>query len=255
MVSMALRQGEALVLSVAPFGERDALVCLLCAERGLVRGLVKGARGSSASKNGVAALLQPFNTVSYEHYRRLDGQLGTLSLDLVVSRAGLWLSGAGVMPLVVAYLSEVLVLALPEEHGYDGLYERVLRLLDGGLLEGWRALVAFELFLLETVGYALRLRPDEAVPCAENSALAYVSPASGRAVPLAVARGYESRLLVLPACMGGPVCGETEDFLRAWELTGFFLRKALHGKPLQARGRVADCYVRGMERDGVAQAA
>lgn len=238
---MALRDGQALVLAVKPFGERDALVELLCAERGRVRGLVKGGRGS---RGGIAATLQAFNGVGYEHFRRLDGQLGTLTVELTKSRAHVWLGGAA-GGFVVPYLSELLAATLPEEHPYDGLTERVLKLLASDL--SWRELVAFELWLLDAVGYGLRLRPEEGVTGVAEADWAYVSPASGRIVARDKATGYEQRLLPLPLCLGGPECGESDDFAMAWRLTGFFIEKALHGGTMASRVRLGNYYNRLIE--------
>lgn len=234
---MSSRTGVGLVVSSAAFGERDALVRVLCPERGMISGLVKGGRGK-------AAVIQPFNAVGYEHYRRLEGQLGTLTLELQVSRAAAWMGG-GVGGYLVAYLSELLAAVLPEEQAYVELVGRVERLLGEGVQGlGWREVVAFEMFLLEAIGYGLRLQD---VVEGEGE-IAFVSPSSGRSVTRGAARGWEAKLLDLPHCLGGPVCGEMEDFLRAWKLTGSFLARALHGKTLAARGRLADCFLRGMER-------
>lgn len=247
-----VRTGAGLVLSAKPFGERDALVEILCAERGRIRGLVKGA---GSRKGSVAAALQPFNTVNYEHFRRLEGQLGSLSVELAVSRAGLWLGGGG-GGYVVAYLSELLSAVLPEEHPYEGLSGQVETLLSMSDVRiptlglGWRAVVGFELMLLHWAGYGLRLDRESAVGAGE---LAYVSPASGRVVDRATAKGWESRLLELPACLGGPDCEELADFAKAWRLTGYFLDKALHGRRLEARGRLAGYFERGIGRDGIAE--
>lgn len=231
------------------------MVRLLCESFGLFNGLVKGARGASATKSGLAAALQPLNTVKYEHFRRLEGQLGTLTLELTASRAPLWLGG-GNAGVVVSYLSELLAQILPEEDAFAGLFGRTVRLLDAELAaHGWRALVAYELFLLENLGYGLRLRPEEAVFCENNSPLAYVSPASGRAVPVQVARGYEARLLPLPACLGGQECTEYQNVTQALTLTGYFLQKALHGKQLQSRARMQESYLKGLNPHDLLQAA
>jgi len=230
-----------LVLGVRAFGERDAMVELYCREHGRLRGLVKGGR---SQRGGMQAALQPFNSVTYEHFRRLDAQLGTVSLELARSRAHVWLGAAAAGGFIVPYASEVLMALLPEEHPYAGLYERAVSLLEQPC--GWQEVVAFELWVLEAVGYGLRLRPEEAVVCGEGSALAYVSPASGRAVPRNVARGYETRLLPLPHSLGGPACAEAEDFALAWQLTGHFIEKALHGRVLAARGRLGAWLAAGL---------
>lgn len=237
---MGLHEGQGLILAVKPFGERDAFVELLCSERGRVRGLVKGGKGT---RGGIAAILQPFNSVGYEHFRRLDGQLGTLTVEMVKSRAHVWM-GANAGAFVVPYLSELLAGLLPEEHPYDGLHQRVVKLLEGDC--SWRELIAFELWLLDAVGYGLRLRPEEAVECGAGSALAYVSPTSGRAVPEAVAKGWENRLLPLPMSLGGPDCGEADDLAMAWRLTGYFIDKAVHGGTMASRARLGQYYSRNI---------
>ncbi|RYG59577.1 MAG: DNA repair protein RecO [Alphaproteobacteria bacterium] len=235
---MSLRNGQGLVLAVKPFGERDALVELLCAERGRMRGLVKGGRGT---RGNVQATLQPFNGVGFEHFRRLEGQLGTLNVEMVKSRAHVWM-GVGAGAFVVPYLSELLAGLLPEEHPYEGLHTRIVKLLESAC--SWRDLIAFELWLLDVVGYGLRLRPEEGVAGEGSGAAdwAYVSPASGRVVDKASARGYEARLLPLPMSLGGPDCNEVDDFAMAWRLSGYFIDKALHGGTLASRGRLGVYY-------------
>ena len=251
---MSLREGQGLVLAVKPFGERDAVVELLCAERGRMRGFVKGGRGS---RGNVQATLQPFNGVGFEHFRRLEGQLGTLTVELVKSRAHVWM-GLGAGAFVVPYLSELLAGLLPEEHPYEGLHGRVVRLLESAC--DWRELVAFELWLLDHVGYGLRLRPDEGVRglgsegARDDGEWAYVSPASGRVVDRAAAKGYEARLLPLPMSLGGPDCGEMDDFAMAWRLTGAFIEKALHGGTLASRSRLGSYYGRMIGQEGTADA-
>jgi DNA repair protein RecO (recombination protein O) len=237
---MSLRNGQGLVLAVKPFGERDAFVELLCAERGRMRGLVKGGR---STRGNIVATLQPFNSVGFEHFRRLEGQLGTLNVELTKSRAHVWM-GMTAGAFVVPYLSELLAGLLPEEHPYEGLHMRIVKLLESAC--EWRDVIAFELWLLDVVGYGLRLRPDDGVLGQGDGAAdwAYVSPSSGRVVDVASARGYETRLLPLPMSLGGADCDETQDFAMAWRLSGYFIDKALHGGTLASRGRLGQYYGR-----------
>lgn len=241
---MALRNGQGLILSVKAFGERDALVELLCAGQGRMRGLVKGGKGT---RGNIQATLQPFNSVGYEHFRRLDGQLGTLTVELTKSRAHVWM-GMGSGSFGVPYLSELLAGLLPEEHQYEGLHERVMKLLASDF--NWREMVAFELWLLEAVGYGLRLRPEDGVKELRDEGImgeedwAYVSPVSGRVVERSAAVGYETRLLPLPMSLGGPDCSETDDYAMAWRLTGYFIEKALHGGSMVSRARLGHHYGR-----------
>ena len=209
--------GEALILAVKPHGEGAALVRLLCPQRGQLHGLVKQARRQ-------AATLQPFNTVRYQHWRRLSQQLGTFTLELTISRSGLLLTSPGKLALAT-YLAPLLVQLLPEEHPYPAIPGALAQLLAQPL--DAMALAHFERLLLETVGYGLRL--NDPVPCPHGSPLAYVSPTSGRSVPQAVAVGYETRLLPLPTCWGGAVAHGLPDATQALTLTGHFLQQACHG--------------------------
>ena len=97
--------------------------------------------------------------------------------------------------------------------------------------------------LLKSVGYGLSLT-DDAVPCPRNAPLVYVSPTSGRAVSSVVGDPYFDRMLRLPALWGGPSCSEIDDAHAALTLTGEFLRRAVHGKPLTTRVRLVEILVR-----------
>jgi DNA repair protein RecO (recombination protein O) len=241
---MKAEAGQALVLGTSPFGEADVLVHLFCPQRGRLRGLVKG----GAKK---AAILQPLNTVEYERFRRLENQLGTLNVELTISRAPLWLGG-GAGSYVCTYLSELLTTFLPEEQPFPQLSERVLDLAAHmGEHHTWHHVLAFELFFLDILGYGLRLTDPvhTAVPEGSADELAYVSPRSGRTVGRVAAQGYEHRLLPLPACLGGPACDTAQDRAYAFALTGAFLHKALPPhmgttQPLLARARLAGYYAR-----------
>lgn len=238
---MATESGHALVLGTSPFGEADVLLHLLCPCRGRLKGLVRG-----GAKKG--AVLQPFNTVAYERFRRLETQLGTLEVDLLLSRAPLWMHG-GAGARTCAYLTEMLTVFLPEEQAFPQLEAEALGLLQrAATAEGtWQDMLAFELFLLETLGYGLRL--EDPVQADRTDEPAYVSPRSGRSVGRRAAQGYEDRLLPLPGCLGGPTTLPEQDAAAALALTGTFLGRALPpGKDpgsLLARARLA-AYHRGM---------
>ncbi len=228
-----LQEGSALVLTAKPWAEGGAVATLLCAQHGVVRGLLKRAK---------AAELQAFNTVHYRHARRLEAQLGTLTLELTCSRAHLWL-GHPLPAMALAAAADTLAAALPEGHPYPAVHQVVGNLLASSL--GWRAYAGFERVLLAEIGYGLQL--ESPVPCPENSELAYISPTTLRSVPRAVARGYEHRLFVLPHCWGGPLADEAADCAAALGLTGTLLARAIHGpfaqEKLSARSRLVQAYL------------
>ena len=244
---MSTRQGEALVLTTRVWGEGAVVASLLCAEHGLVRGLIKHA-------TRLGAVLQPLNTVTYRHTRRLETQLGTLTAELAHSRAHVWMSGREAA-LRVAYVADMLSHILPEEHPYPHLCHTTENLVMGPL--GWPAVAEFERAVLETVGYGLQL--ENPVPCPQGSPLAYVSPNSGRSVPQAVARGWEERLLRLPHRWGGLPASAEDDFHASWQLTGTFLTRALHGKmaepALASRTRLGAYYAHEHAQSHHARAA
>lgn len=239
---MQVEHGDALVLGVTPFGEHDAMVHLLCPERGRLRGLVKRGRH-------MAAVLQPFNNVRYERFRRLEGQLGTLDVELTISRAPLWMSG-GAGAYVCAYVAELLLHVLPEDQAYPHLAEAVLALLAHAPMH-WQHVVAFDVFLLESLGYGLRLH--DPVLADADDVVAYVSPRSGRSVGRRAAAGYETRLIDLPALLGGPDRPADADCACAFRLTAAFLPKALPGHvafaSLLARGRMVAYYDRSIRME------
>jgi DNA repair protein RecO (recombination protein O) len=223
--------GDAILLSARTWGEGGVLCVLFAKEQGLIRGLMK--RKPDGLIGG--------DTVRFSHMRRLPTQLGTLKMELAVSRAA-WVMNDPAAALLVGYLTEVLPAALPEEHPYPELYGALESLWHG---DGpwWRKLAMFERALLAASGYGLSLH-DDAVPCAEGSQLTYVSPTSGRAVSAAMGEPYADRLLMLPALWGGPPSDEPTECSRALRLTGAFLSRVcqakLHGKELVARGRLAE---------------
>lgn len=229
---MATLEGTAYVLGTRPWGERGVVALLFCPAHGVLRGLIKRAD---------AAVLQPFNSVAYKHTRRLDTQLGSLQLELQQSRAALWMSNP-LRAMGVTAAADLLGALLPEEHPYPTIASVLPPLLAGDF--SWRAYAGFERVVLEHAGYGLHLQ--EPVACAEGSALAYVSPNTWRAVPLAVARGWESRLYVLPHCWGGLPADEASDCRAALALTGALLGRALQGpfaqEKLASRARLVQAY-------------
>ena len=236
---MPQQEGSAYVLATRPWGERGTIATLLCLQQGVVVGLIKRSQ---------AQAVQPLNTVAYRHSRRLNSQLGTLSLELSRSRAHLWL-GQPRAALALAATADLLAALLPEGHPYPGVITVLEAWLQSDL--GWRAYAGFERVLLEEIGYGLQLHNP--VPCALGTELAYVSPTSWRSVPRAVAQGYEARLLRLPQCWGGPAATEAHDCAAALALTGTLLGHALHGpwaaQQLASRQRLREAYLADLAQE------
>lgn len=231
-------RAEGIVLSVRRHGEHAAIVDLLTADHGRHLGVVRG----GASRK-MAPLLQPGAQIDATWRARLDGHMGSYTVDLIRGRAATAMEDR----LTLAGLSAVCALlsfALPERQAYPALYARSLALLDGLGADRWpEAYLGWEQALLEETGFGLDLSA-----CAVTGAtqgLAYVSPRSGRAVSAAGAGSWADRLLILPGVMLGVPGNDPREVVQGLAVTGHFLSTHLAGslgnKPLPpARQRLVD---------------
>ena len=233
-------QADAIIISVRPHGEGNAVVSLLTADYGRHAGLVRG--GASKKMRGT---VQPGNRVQASWRARLSEQLGQMQLELTQAIAARFLDS----PMRLAGVASVCALlegALPEREPNERLYAGTDALLsvismdddDEGWLEGY---VRWELGLLHAAGYQLDL--DRCAASGETTNLAYVSPKSGGAVSRHHAGQFASRLLALPGFLGGVAC-PSHDWVAGLDLTGHFLAKrvfAAHNADIPAaRRRLAD---------------
>ena len=233
-------QADAIIISVRPHGEGNAVVSLLTADYGRHAGLVRG--GASKKMRGT---VQPGNRVQASWRARLSEQLGQMQLELTQAVAARFLDS----PMRLAGVASVCALlegALPEREPNERLYAGTDALLsvismdddDEGWLEGY---VRWELGLLHAAGYQLDL--DRCAASGETTNLAYVSPKSGGAVSRHHAGQFANRLLALPRFLGGVAC-PAHDWVAGLDLTGHFLAKqvfAAHNADMPvARRRLAD---------------
>ena len=233
-------QADAIIISVRPHGEGNAVVSLLTADYGRHAGLVRG--GASKKMRGT---IQPGNRVQASWRARLSEQLGQMQLELTQAVAARFLDS----PMRLAGVASVCALlegALPEREPNERLYAGTDALLsvismdddDEGWLEGY---VRWELGLLHAAGYQLDL--DRCAASGETTNLAYVSPKSGGAVSRHHAGQFANRLLALPGFLGGVAC-PSHDWVAGLDLTGHFLAKrvfAAHNADIPAaRRRLAD---------------
>ena len=233
-------QADAIIISVRPHGEGNAVVSLFTADYGRHAGLVRG--GASKKMRGTVQL---GNRVQASWRARLSEQLGQMQLELTQAVAARFLDS----PMRLAGVASVCALlegALPEREPNERLYAGTDALLsvismdddDEGWLEGY---VRWELGLLHAAGYQLDL--DRCAASGETTNLAYVSPKSGGAVSRHHAGQFANRLLALPGFLGGVAC-PSHDWVAGLDLTGHFLAKrvfAAHNADIPAaRRRLAD---------------
>ena len=214
-------QASAIVLSVRPHGEANAVVSVLTAEHGRHAGLLRG--GGSKKIRGV---LQPGNRVQVSWRARLSEQLGLMRIELIQAVA------AGVLdsPMRLAGIASICALldgTLPEREPNPKIFagtEALLSLIfmdqnEAGWMEGY---IQWELGLLNAIGYQLNLRR-----CAASGAthgLAYVSPRTGCAIARSCAGEFVNRMLPLPSFLGGIAC-PSHDWIAGLRLTEHFLAK------------------------------
>jgi DNA repair protein RecO (recombination protein O) len=221
----------AIVLDARPYGEGDAIATVMTAEHGAHRGL---ARGGAA--RGLTAVWQPGNLVHVRWVARLAEQLGSFSAELVHPAAALAMEDA--LPLsMLSAACAVAEGALPEREAhprvFDGLLHLIAHLSQGETL--LTELIRWETVVLADLGYGLDL-----TCCAvtgETAGLAFVSPKSGRAVTVAGAGAWTSRLLRLPSFLVGGNEATSADWRDGLRLTGHFLARDAfghHHRPLPA---------------------
>lgn len=231
---------EAIILSVRPYGENDALVRALTRDHGVRPGFVRGGRSRR-----LRPVLQPANLVAATWRARTDDQLAQLGVELVRSRGPLHAE-----PLAAAaldWLSALTAAALPEAQPYARLHDALAGVLAAieaaSAARDWAgALARYELLVLAELGFGLDLERCVVSGTAED--LAFVSPRSGGAVGRVAAAGYEHRLLPLPAFLreGGPA--GWADVFAALAITGRFLERDVlidrRVDPLPARARLIE---------------
>lgn len=244
--SMEQWQDQGIVLSARRHGENGAVVSLLTQKNGRQAGYV---RGAFSTKN--RGTLEIGNIVDAHWQTRVDGNLGTLSLELSQGTAARFLSD----PLKLAALQSACALCdqgLPEREGHEGLYQGFLALLDVLDSDIWSAAyIMWEIALLKELGFSLDL--SRCAGGGSDKTLAYVSPKTGRAVSIEAGAPYKEKLLPLPGFLrpdSGSV--EDDDILTGLNLTGYFLQHWVfahhsHGVP-EARQRLhlrfAQCFAK-----------
>jgi DNA repair protein RecO (recombination protein O) len=210
---------EGFLISTRAHGEGSAVIEVFSALHGRHAGLVRG--GASRKMVGV---LQPGTQLDLAWRARLEGQLGSFSVEPLRIRAGALLDDR----LALLALGSVCALcrfALPERAPYPGLYASSVALLDQIGAAGWlNSYAQWELRLLDETGFGLDL--TQCAVTGASSGLAYVSPRTGRAVTPEGAGDFAARLLPLPP---GLTTGQLDHagLSQALALTGHFLHTGL----------------------------
>ncbi|MFZ5747553.1 MAG: DNA repair protein RecO [Pseudomonadota bacterium] len=231
---------QAIVLSVRAHGEHGAVVRAITPENGVQPGYVRGGRSRA-----VRPVLQPGNIVQGDWRARSEEQLAGLTVELVHSRAPIFINPLSAA--AVEWATALTSAALPDGQPYPRLFAALGAVLDAveaaPAARGWAvALVRYELLLLAELGFGLDL--GQCAATGSTVDLAYVSPRSGRAVSRAGAAGYSARLFAMPPFLRAGGAAEWSDILDGLAITGHFLeRDVLTGRAaevLAARARLVE---------------
>lgn len=212
-------QDEGVVLSARRHGESSAVASLLTREHGRHAGLVKGGMSKRQRPH-----FQPGNRLVVTWRARLAEHLGQFTAEPVRLVTAQLIDEPDRLA-GLASACALLEICLAERDPHPRLYDELIALLDV-LVENrhWpEHYVAFELALLAELGFGLDLSACAVTGAREG--LAYVSPASGRAVTRAGAGAYVDRLLPLPPFLVGEADADTAQILGGFRLTGAFLRR------------------------------
>ncbi|MBX3478886.1 MAG: DNA repair protein RecO [Caulobacter sp.] len=223
-------EDDAYILSARSHGESGAIVDLLTETRGRHAAHVAG----GASRR-MRSLLQPGVKVIVSYRARVEGQLGSASLEPI----GEGPSELFDDPLALSGLAAAAAVAggaLPEREAHPGAFHAFDALIGAlGIPDVWPAIfVQFEAGLLRELGFGLDLGKCAATGVTED--LIWVSPRTGRAVSREAGEPYADRLLALPPFMISPRNGLRDGDVRdGFSLTGHFLEQFVFGplnKPL-----------------------
>lgn len=229
---------EGILLSARPHGESAAIVEVLTLEHGRHLGVVRGGAGRR-----MAPVLQPGAQLALVWRARLDGQIGTFTVEPVQARAARVLADPERLAGLAA-LCALAAFALPEREPQPRLYPQSLALADliaaGG--DWFGPYLRWERALLEETGFGLDLTACALTGATED--LAWVSPRTGRAASAAAGATWADRLLPLPAALLAEVPADRAAMAAGLRTTGHFLATvlapALGTRPLPAaRDRLA----------------
>ncbi|NCC21166.1 MAG: DNA repair protein RecO [Alphaproteobacteria bacterium] len=210
-------EDQGVILSVRPHGESGGVLSLLTEQHGRHAGYLHGAHSSK-----YRGVMEPGTLVSVSWQARISDSLGTCRVEQERSYA----SFATDDRLRLSALLSACALcdaALPEREGHPGLFHGMLALLETLGSDVWGpAYVMWEIALLRELGFSLDF--SRCAGGGDATALAWVSPRTGRAVSYTAGEPYKDKLLPLPSFLkpNGAV-GEMDDVLAGLQMTGYFL--------------------------------
>lgn len=182
-------ESDGILVSIKPFGERDAIARIFTCNFGILVGLL---RGASVAKKNKPMVGQVGNVV---WGARLDSQLGGFHWECEKNLVAPLIHCADALMMTNAAF-DLLATLLPEREAYQNLYVITLNLLDALKDNKLDEYLRWEVVLLKELGYALDL--SHCSGCGTTVNLNYLSPKTARAVCDKCATPYLNKLYKLP---------------------------------------------------------
>ncbi len=217
---MIIWKNKAIVLSKTSYSENSLILKIFTDKNGIKRGLVKG--GKNIKKSNI---YETGNLIAAEWRGKNEDSLGILKCELIEANSGIFIEDTK------KFLSLISLVNLIEFCFLENEKEEELFIKSHNLIkeiikdkETWlKNYVKWELFLLTKIGFGLELSKCIVSDSKEN--LSFVSPKSGCAVSKLSAKGWENKLLPLPAFLISNVGASLLDIKNGLTLTAFFLKK------------------------------
>ena len=224
-------QDTGILIGSRKLGENKLILTLFTQSNGLAKGVYRPSKKKQSAISMGASCACNWQA-------RLDTQLGQWQLEVTRDPTA-HLIFDPIKIDVLQYVCQLLTVVLPERHSYPELYQGFEVFLSQLLIEPIRAMVIFELHILESLGYGFTL--DSCAATGESEELYWLSPKSGQAVSYAAGLPYQDKLFKLPRCMidnKGDFTStlwkaliDNDEVLLLGQITEYFVEKYFAGTP------------------------
>lgn len=205
-----------IIIHLKKLGESQSVITLFTKNHGKCSGVFR----LSKQNRG---WLQLGTRVEATWRARLETQLGQWRLEPQSSQTPLLFDHPGKLAALTSACS-LCHLLLPEGHTYPDLFHGFESLMAQLFSDNWgQPYALFERDLLAELGYGLDLSQCAITGRSDN--LVAVSPKTGRAACLEVAKQYEGKLLPLPLFFLKNSENSLKELLEGLHLTGYFLER------------------------------
>lgn len=212
--------GEGYIIKVKNYGEKSAILTLICPQHGKIVGFVSG-----ALQRRNLGTFQPGNYISFNAYARVEeNMLNLKGIELLHAHTADFMLDTDKVG-ALSSLCRLLDVCVAENDNLGRLYSAVSDFFKNIQAANWLVYYSFfEFYLLDFLGVGLDM--NACAVTGRTDGLTYVSPKTGRAVCAEVGEPYREKLYAYPHYIVDknymPKYTEVADLLK---MTGNFLNK------------------------------